>query len=256
LRFTAERYSPEAAGGLGQEVVGLYHRFAYMLAANMLSPGARVLDLGFGDGYGSQILRDAGLDYVGIEVDPAAVAQARERYEGDFRLYDGVTLPNERYDLVTCFQVIEHLAEPERLLEQVAARGDEAVFTTPNRDLRLRPDERPWNRFHMQEFSRSQLETLLARFFRGVDVSFIRASPEIEATELARIRRARKLARLDVLGIRYRLPERLDVQLRRRLRPPAPGPSLGLSVDRLWLDGEQGLDLFARAQSSASPTAH
>jgi hypothetical protein len=108
----------------------------------------------------------------------------------------------------------------------------------------------------MQEFSRSQLETLLARFFRGVDVSFIRASPEIEATELARIRRARKLARLDVLGIRYRLPERLDVQLRRRLRPPAPGPSLGLSVDRLWLDGEQGLDLFARAQSSASPTAH
>jgi SAM-dependent methyltransferase len=249
LRFTAERYTPEAAEGLGQEIIGLYHRFAYSLAANLLSPGARVLDVGFGDGYGSQILQEAGFEYVGIEVDPAAVAHANQRYDGDFRLYDGTTLPDERFDLVTCFQVIEHLAEPERLLEQIATCSCEAVFTTPNRDLRLRPGERPWNRFHVQEFSRSQLKSLLSQFFPEVAVSFVHAAPEIEAIELTRVGRARRLARLDLLGVRYLLPKWLDAELRRRLRPPRR-PVIGLTVDRLWLDGQAGLDLFARARSS------
>jgi hypothetical protein len=114
----------------------------------------------------------------------------------------------------------------------------------------LRPGERPWNRFHVQEFSRAQLETLLARYFADVSVSFIRAAREIETIELARISRARKVARVDVFRIRYLLPRRLDAQLRRRLRPTTSRPSVDLSLDRLWLSDELGLDLFARARPS------
>ena len=254
MRFTAERYTPEAADALGQEVVGLYHRFAYTFAARLAAPGHRVLDVGCGEGYGSQILREAGAEYVGIEVDPAAIAHAKARYDGDFRPYDGVSLPDEQFDLVTCFQVIEHLAEPEGLLEQIATSGAEAFFTTPNRDLRLRPGERPWNRFHVREYSRTELHDLLARYFPRVSVSFVRAPKEIEAIELNRIAQARRFARLDVLKIRHRAPKSIDRFLRARLRPHAPPLPPGISSDSLWLSQEPGLDLLAQAGSGGSPT--
>ena len=253
MRFSAERYTPEAADALGQEVVGLYHRFAYTFAASLIAPGHRVLDVGCGDGYGSQILHEAGAEYVGIDVDPAAIAHAKERYDGDFRLYDGIALPEQRFDLMTCFQVIEHLAEPEGLLEQIANRGVEAVFTTPNRDVRLRPGERPWNRFHVREYSRAELHDLLARYFPRVTVSFVRAPQEIEASELSRIARARRFARLDVFQIRYRAPKSVDRFFRARLRPDAPQLPPGVSLDSLWLSQEPGLDLLAQAGSDESP---
>jgi SAM-dependent methyltransferase len=254
VRFTAERYTPEAADALGQEVVGLYHRFAYTYAASLVAPGHRVLDVGCGVGYGSQILRGAGAEYLGIDVDPAAIAHAKARYDGEFRLYDGVVLPEERFDLVTCFQVIEHVAEPDGLLEQIARRGVEAVFTTPNRGVRLRPGEQPWNRYHVREYSRNDLRELLARHFPKVSVSFVRGPKEIEAIELGRIARARRLARLDVFQLRRRAPKAVDRFLRARLRPATPQLSRAVSADSLWLSQEPGLDLLAHAGSDECPS--
>lgn len=145
MRFTAERYTPEAAGSLGQQIVGLYHQFAYTTAAESLSAGRRALDIGFGDGYGPEISRRSGADYVGLEVEVGAVSHARDRYAGEFRLYDGVNLPSEPFDLAICFQVLEHLDDPDPLLSQISSRGCPALFTAPNRELRLNVGERPWN---------------------------------------------------------------------------------------------------------------
>jgi SAM-dependent methyltransferase len=246
MRFSAERYTPEAAESLGQQIVGLYHRYAYVVAAGLLSSGQRVLDIGFGDGYGSEILGEVGAEYVGVEVDQSAIAHARERYRGDFRLYDGVELPDERFDLAVCFQVIEHLEDPDALLAQISRLNCRAIFTTPNRELRLRPGERPWNRYHVREFSRDELRATLERHFAAVDVSFIRASEEIEAIELARVRRARKLSRLDVFNLRYLLPEGFDTKVRAWLRPSNQS-SVELTLDGFSRTSETGLDLLAVA---------
>jgi SAM-dependent methyltransferase len=252
MRFTAERYTPEAAGSLGQQIVGLYHRFAYSVAVEMLSSGKRVLDIGFGDGYGAELLRESGAEYVGVEVEQNAVSHAQERYEGgDFRLYDGVSLPSERFDLAVCFQVIEHLDEPNLLLSEISRLGCPALFTTPNRELRLRPGERPWNRYHFDEFSSDDLNAVLSRHFRNVAVCYVRAPPELEAVELARIQRARKLAKLDVFNLRYRLPEGIDTKLRARLRSrPQVAPDLSLAG--FTLSEQPGLDLFATADPTGS----
>jgi SAM-dependent methyltransferase len=246
MRLTAERYTPEAAESLGQQIVGLYHRYAYTAATESLSHGQRVLDIGFGDGFGSEILRRAGAEYVGVEVDAEAIAHARKRYPGDFRLYDGVALPQESFDLVVCFQVIEHLQDPDPLLAQISDLGCPALFTTPNRELRLDPGEKPWNRFHVREFSRDDLQTVLERHFGIVKVSFIRAPERMEDLELARIDRARKLARLDIFKLRYLLPEGVDTKLRARLRPPDQ-PISDLSLDDFRFSRDPGLDLFAVA---------
>jgi hypothetical protein len=96
------------------------------------------------------------------------------------------------------------------------------MFTTPNRIHRVRDGERPWNRYHVREFVAEELRALLSAHFDDVVVYGVSARPEIEAVELARVARARKIARLDPLGLRYRLPKAADAWVRRKLRRPLP----------------------------------
>src|SRR4029453_8509075 len=84
-------------------VMGLYHRYSYEVAARSLQPGDRVLDVGFGEGYGATIL-DA--DYTGVELDADLVAHALLHYPGRFDTYDGRHLPEGPFDLAVSFQVI------------------------------------------------------------------------------------------------------------------------------------------------------
>src|SRR5918996_3672303 len=115
---TSARFDPTVVATVEDHVMGLFHRFAYEVAAEMVEAGDTVLDIGFGEGYGAEILRAVGARYVGIEIDPAAVAHARKRYRADFRLYDGASLPKGPFDLVVSFQVIEHVADVDSWLAE------------------------------------------------------------------------------------------------------------------------------------------
>ena len=89
---------------------------------------------------------------------------------------------------------------------------------TPNRNHRLADGERPWNRYHVREFSPSELEAAMRRSFAEVEIFGIQGSAAMNEIERDRVARARKLARLDPLGLRYRLPESIDTKLRVALR--------------------------------------
>jgi SAM-dependent methyltransferase len=233
--------------------MGLYHRYSYEYAARSLLPGDRVLDVGFGEGYGSTILAS---DYTGVELDADLVAHARARYPAStFELYDGVHLPDGPFALVVSFHVIEHVPDPDRWLTEIARVGHRAMFATPNRLHRIREGERPWNRYHVREFSPDELRQLLERHFDEVSVYGVFASPAIEAVELARYERARKIARLDPLGIRYRLPPRVDGWVRSRLRKPPETSSTDYSLDELHHSAsclDRGLMLLAEVGSGPS----
>ena len=227
--------------------MALFHRYAYTVAAERIREGDRVLDVGFGEGYGAEILRAA--DYLGVELDDAVVAHARARYPGRFERYDGLHLPPGPFDLVVSFQVIEHVRDPDTWLSEIARVARCAMFTTPNRVHRLRPGERPWNRHHVTEFEARDLRALLIRHFSNVTVYGVSGSPEIEAIELNRFARARKLARLDPFGLRYRLPESVDARIRRRLRKPLEVPAT-FSLSELHHSeaaAQSGIDLLAIA---------
>jgi SAM-dependent methyltransferase len=217
---TTERFDPTDPRTVEDVVMGLFHRYAYTVAAASIEPGSRVLDVGFGEGYGAEIL--ATPHYVGVELDDAAVQQARKRYPAfRFEPYDGVRLPPGPFDLVVSFQVIEHIRDPEPWLAEISRVTKRAMFTTPNRVHRLPNGGRPWNRYHVREYTAGELRELLGSYFDAVTVHGISAPPEVEAVELARYARARKIARLDILGLRHRLPKGLDARVRRRLRKPA-----------------------------------
>lgn len=257
MRTTTERFIPDEAKSPEELVIGLLHLYAYHAAVERISGGDRVLDVGFGEGYGSSILASAGAEYLGLEVDQAAVEHGRARYRLAFEMYDGHTIPAAEgsFDLVVSFQVIEHLDEPEPWLKEirrVLRPGGTAIFTTPNRAHRLEDGERPWNRYHVREFAAGELRELLQRSFADVRVYGVRGSDDIEDIERARVARARRLARLDPVGLRYLLPEGFDTRLRRALRRRAQAE---ISRDNLALEHmrhdeppESGLDLLAFAR--------
>jgi 2-polyprenyl-3-methyl-5-hydroxy-6-metoxy-1,4-benzoquinol methylase len=100
----------------------------------------RVLDVGCGYGFFRLALREAGFDQDGLEVSAFARQVAAETY--GLETFDGVLEDHwrswgERYDAVTAFDLIEHLADGAEFLRQVAhclRDGGFVGLKTPNLD--------------------------------------------------------------------------------------------------------------------------
>jgi len=95
----------------------------------------RVADLGCGTGYGSYLLSWSGATSVtGIDIGDDAIAYAREHYPGvEYRvgdLMDEKTLPDA--DVAVCFEVLEHVDAPERVITAALSRYDHILVSMPN----------------------------------------------------------------------------------------------------------------------------
>jgi hypothetical protein len=64
-------------------------------------------------------------------------------------------------------------------------------LATPNRDARLFWFQRPWNGFHLREYSRSVLEEQLTRHFVEVELYGMTAERDWIEIETRRVRRIR-----------------------------------------------------------------
>jgi SAM-dependent methyltransferase len=207
-------------------VIACLRRYAYGLVEEFVEPDSRLLDVGFGEGFGSEIVRPHVREYIGVDVDRDAVEHATRTYSDpgvSFVHYDGVVLPfaDDSFQVVISFQVIEHVRDVLGYLQEigrVSAPGATVLIVTPNRNHRLEDGERPWNRYHVREFSPSELTAEMELVFADVQLLGIHGSTAMEQIERARVARTRRLVRLDPLGVRYVLPEALDHWLRSVLR--------------------------------------
>ncbi len=143
-------------------------RYRWAAAA---APGARVLDAGCGTAYGTAILAAAGAsEVVGVDRDRDVLDAVREGMPEAVRLEaaDVLDLPFEAdsFDLVVCFEVLEHLDEPEAGLDELArvlAGGGLLAVSSPNR--RVFP---PGNPHHVREYVPEELHDSLGRRFANV----------------------------------------------------------------------------------------
>jgi len=259
LRPTTNRFVPHAARSADERAVALLHLYAYHQAAQRVRPGARVLDLGFGEGYGAPILRTGGAHYLGLEVDPDMVEHAAVEYGAEVDVYDGTSIPaaDGAFDLVVAFQIIAYLGNPQpwlREIRRVLKPGGAALITTPNRVWRLDEGQRPWNRHHAREYTADEFREALEATFSTVIVYGVFAEEPIASVVKARGARARRLAKIDPLGLRYRLPESFDARVRGLLRQAGQDDvdASEFALERVQHQTENvelGLDLLAEVST-------
>ena len=173
--FTGERVIP----GLVDADLFNEHISRYKFAARLIPKGGEILDLGCGTGYGTVELLSGGTSIVGADVSAEAVAYARANYgrEGVTFLEascESVPRADHQFDLITCFEVIEHLenwrgllAEAQRLLRP----GGSFVVSTPNKAYyaETRGKTGP-NPFHTHEFEYAEFESALKEYFPHVRI--------------------------------------------------------------------------------------
>lgn len=99
----------------------------------------RVLEVGCGDGFVLEALSEkTDAELTGIELSETRLARARRRAPGArLVLGDARQLPfaSDAFDLVICTEVLEHIPEPERAINEirrVTRVGGIAVVTVPN----------------------------------------------------------------------------------------------------------------------------
>ncbi len=88
-----------------------------------LGAGARVLDVGAAYGFFVAAARNEGFDAIGLEPVPACAAFAARELGVEVRtgLIEAAPLEPESFDVVTLFDVIEHLADPAVALRRIRA---------------------------------------------------------------------------------------------------------------------------------------
>ena len=162
-----ERYVPEEYRGTLTEVE---HQARYSWAAQ-LAVDRDVLDAGCGVGWGTARMGRAGARRaVGVDIDGPALANARERAGGSAEFVQGDLLalpfPDASFDLVICFEAIEHVEDPQRALDEirrVVRPTGLAVVSSPNRGVY--PAGNP---HHLHELTSQELEESLRGRFENV----------------------------------------------------------------------------------------
>jgi SAM-dependent methyltransferase len=163
-----ERFVPELHD---RAMIEAEHQARYRWAC-ALAAGREVLDAGCGVGWGSVVLADAGAKAVtGVDLSCDALASARDRagerpltfVRGDL---EELSFEDGSFDLVVCFEAIEHVPDPSRALDclrRVLRPDGVLLISSPNRGVY--PAGNP---HHVHEYESAELEAALRERFAHV----------------------------------------------------------------------------------------
>ena len=153
--------------------------------------GLDVVDMACGEGYGTAVLGRRAASVTGVDANPEAHEHARLKYsrEGVRFERDMVERYAEPCDAVVFLQTIEHVHEPERVLEHFRSMlrpGGTAYVSTPNL-LTLAPEgaEKSDNPWHLREYRAEEFRELCASVFDHVELFGLFHARRLRAHELA-----------------------------------------------------------------------
>lgn len=155
------------------------HVVRYWWAAEQASH-LSVLDCATGKGYGAYIMAQNAEKVIGIDLNPHSINIAKNSFQAQtnltFKLQDVFKLEelNEKFDLITAFEVIEHL--PPHLTDKFIASlasalkpNGQLLLSTPNHDVVMKSYVHLPS-FHINNFKPTELETILKKHFNKVEM--------------------------------------------------------------------------------------
>ena len=170
LEWTGERFLP----WLDEAAIAYEHLHRYLYASQFVE-GKRVLDLATGEGYGASLLARQASAVTGIDLDEATIGHAQDRYDQanlTFLVGDITEVPIPEsgcFDVIVCFEAIEHVAEHKRLLGEVKrllAKNGLFIVSTPNKNV-YKQESDDENPFHVRELDLEELAQLVGGHFKN-----------------------------------------------------------------------------------------
>lgn len=181
---------------------------AYVEAAKLIS--GDVLEIGTGSGYGVEIVAPNTHSFTTLDkfkTDLPLTDELKEKVHFVQMTVPPIDLPDQHFDYVITFQVIEHIVKDERFVEEIARvlkPGGQLIVTTPNKKMSL--TRNPW---HIREYTVQELETLLLRHFASLDKKGVYGNEKVTAYYEKNKVAVQKITRFDILNLQYRLPRQL-----------------------------------------------
>jgi ubiquinone/menaquinone biosynthesis C-methylase UbiE len=171
LEWTGERFVP----WVNEPTLAYEHLHRYLYASRF-AQNKVVLDLASGEGYGSNLLARVAQRVVGLDIAEAAVEHASSRYNAanlQFITGSVTQIPlaeNQSFDLIVCFEAIEHIEDQQGLLAEVLRllKPDGLfIVSTPNKPVYDQANTEE-NEFHVKELEFAEFRELLESRFKFV----------------------------------------------------------------------------------------
>ena len=130
--FDAHYYAHDCGRPYQRDAVWLavFQRWADEIVQRMRPTSA--LDAGCAYGFLVEMLRARGVAAWGVDISEYAIGQVHDSVKAYCRV-GSITAPfGQRYDLITCIEVLEHLpqAESEQALANLCAHSDDIIFSS------------------------------------------------------------------------------------------------------------------------------
>lgn len=240
IGLTGERLIEDSyRGSIGGYVIYLLHEASYRFAVDYCK-GGHVLDLGCGTGYGASFLAEYAGKIVAADVSVEAIDYAASKYKRNnvefhvIRPDSELPFVDSSFDVVLSFQVLEHvksdafyLAEAARVLK----KGGIMIIVTPDRAHRLLPGQRPWNRWHLREYSAKQLTRVAGERFDILNLLKMGARSDVAAIELRRYRFLKWITLLFTFPCAPETWRRAGLDFIHRVKPQRHDSSVSFSPD-------------------------
>ena len=180
--------------------------FGYVAAEKYVK--GNLLELGCGTGRGLEILVNAAEHYTGIDKNEPLIKEHTTNYPDSVFLdqfmppFSGIA--DNSMDTVITFHVIEHIKDDDAFVKEiyrVLKPGGTAIITTPNVEMRVARN--PW---HVREYTRKGLTSLLSKYFGDVEATGICGSAKMMEYFEENRRSVNKTMKWDIFNLQYLLP--------------------------------------------------
>jgi 2-polyprenyl-3-methyl-5-hydroxy-6-metoxy-1,4-benzoquinol methylase len=171
IEITGERFHPEVGG---KSAIEHYSRYSFTL--DYIS-GKRILDVACGEGYGSNFLSHFANKVYGVDknldtINAARVKYTKENLEFICASIDNLPFENYFFDVIVCFETIEHVIDHMKALEELKRLLNPTgvlIISTPEKNIYNKNNLDLLSKFHEKELTRSEFGTLLFQYFDHVN---------------------------------------------------------------------------------------